>query len=494
MSITADQEKRGRRRPPDAAVHRRRVARRRRRRDARGRGPVDRRDARRGRRRHGRGRHRRARRRVRRAGRVGRAPAARARRDPAPRLRGDHRAGRRAGAADDARDGQAAGRVARPRSPTRRSSSAGSPRRRCGSRAATRPRPNGAGRLLTMKQPVGPCLLDHALELPDGDGHAQDRPGDRRRLHDGRQARAADAAVDARAGRDPRGGRACRRACSTSSPRARARRGLEADHRATRGCASSRSPARPRSAASWSSSPPQSLLRISMELGGNAPFLVFDDADVDAAVEGAVIAKMRNIGEACTAANRFHVADKVADEFTEKLADEARRDEGRARHRGRRQGRPADRRRRSATRSPSSSTTPIGKGAQRARRRPDARRRRLLLRADRARRRPGDARLLKEEIFGPVAPVVGFDDEDAAIAAANDTEYGLVAYVYTQRHQARVPRRRGARRPAWSASTRASSPTRRRRSAASRQSGFGREGGAEGIEEYLEIKYVAMAM
>ena len=67
-----------------------------------------------------------------------------------------------------------------------------------------------------------------------------------------------------------------------------------------------------------------------MELGGNAPFLVFDDADVDAAVEGAVIAKMRNIGEACTAANRFHVAGEVADEFAEKLAEQARRDEGRA--------------------------------------------------------------------------------------------------------------------------------------------------------------------
>ena len=88
----------------------------------------------------------------------------------------------------------------------------------------------------------------------------------------------------------------------------------------TRGCASSPSPARPRSAASSSSSPPQGLLRTSMELGGNAPFLVFADADVDAAVEGAVIAKMRNIGEACTAANRFHVAGTVADEFAEKLA------------------------------------------------------------------------------------------------------------------------------------------------------------------------------
>ena len=92
------------------------------------------------------------------------------------------------------------------------------------------------------------------------------------------------------------------------------------------------------------------VLKVSMELGGNAPFLVFEDADVDDAIEGAMIAKMRNVGEACTSANRFHVHESLADEFAEKLGEEDGRDEGRPRHRGGHRSRPADRRRRSATR------------------------------------------------------------------------------------------------------------------------------------------------
>ncbi len=87
----------------------------------------------------------------------------------------------------------------------------------------------------------------------------------------------------------------------------------------------------------------QNLLRLSMELGGNAPFIVFEDADIDAAVQGALIAKMRNIGEACTAANRFHVAESVADEFASRMAEQARLDARRPGHRGGRAGRPADR-------------------------------------------------------------------------------------------------------------------------------------------------------
>ena len=106
------------------------------------------------------------------------------------------------------------------------------------------------------------------------------------------------------------------------------------------------------------------VLRVSMELGGNAPFLVFDDADLDEAVEGAMIAKMRNGGEACTSANRFHVHESVAEEFAEKLAERMGAHEGRPRHRGRRRGRPADRRRLSAARSPSSSRTRSRAGAQ----------------------------------------------------------------------------------------------------------------------------------
>src|SRR5215213_6912622 len=175
----------------------------------------------------------------------------------------------------------------------------------------------------------------------------------------------------------------------------------------------------------------EGLLRTSMELGGNAPFIVFPDADVDAAVEGAVIAKMRNIGEACTAANRFHVAGKVADEFSEKLAAKlGEMKVGRGTEEDVKVGPLIDDNQRGKVAELVEDAT--GKGAQ-------------VLVGGRELDGAGyfyeptvlggvsgDARLLKEEIFGPVAPVISFDDEDAAIAAANDTEYGLVAYVHTR--------------------------------------------------------------
>ena len=137
--------------------------------------------------------------------------AARARRDPAPRLRADHRARRRPRAAHDARDGQAArrvegrGRLRRGLLPLVRRG--GDAHRR----AATRSPRTARRRVLDDAAAGRPVPLHHAVELPAGDGHAQDRPGDRRRLHDGRQAGQADAAVDARARADPRGGRAARR-------------------------------------------------------------------------------------------------------------------------------------------------------------------------------------------------------------------------------------------------------------------------------------------
>src|SRR3954453_12528101 len=163
------------------------------------------------------------------------------------------------------------------------------------------------------------------------------------------------------------------------------------------------------------------LLRTSMELGGNAPFLVFADADVDAAVEGAVIAKMRNIGEACTAANRFHVSDKVAEEFAEKLAGKLREMKvGRGTEEDVKVGPLIDGTQREKVAELVEDAT--GKGAQ------------VLVGGTKRDGSgyfyeptvlggvTGEARLLKEEIFGPVAPVIGFDDEDAAIAAANDTK------------------------------------------------------------------------
>jgi succinate-semialdehyde dehydrogenase/glutarate-semialdehyde dehydrogenase len=234
------------------------------------------------------------------------------------------------------------------------------------------------------------------------------------------------------------------------------------------------------------------LLRTSMELGGNAPFLVFADADVDAAVEGAVIAKMRNIGEACTAANRFHVADKVADEFAEKLAAKLRDMKvGRGTEEDVKVGPLIDDDQRSKVAELVDDAR--SKGAE------------VLLGGSKRDGAgyfydptvltdiSGDARLLKEEIFGPVAPVVGFDDEDAAIAAANDTEYGLVAYVYTSdiKRAFRVCERLQTGMVGLNQGmvSNAAAPF-----GGVKQSGFGREGGREGIDEYLSIKYVAMAM
>jgi succinate-semialdehyde dehydrogenase/glutarate-semialdehyde dehydrogenase len=232
------------------------------------------------------------------------------------------------------------------------------------------------------------------------------------------------------------------------------------------------------------------ILRVSMELGGNAPFLVFDDADVDAAVEGAVIAKMRNIGEACTAANRFHVGEKVADEFTEKLAAQlADMPVGRGTEDEVKVGPLIDATQREKVKELVDDAT--SKGAE------------VVLGGTERDGAgyfydptvlsgvPVEARLLKEEIFGPVAPVATFDDEEAAVAAANDTEYGLVAYVYT-RDIKRAFRVCEALETGMIGLNQGLVSNPAAPFGGVKQSGFGREGGAEGIHEYLEVKYVAM--
>jgi succinate-semialdehyde dehydrogenase / glutarate-semialdehyde dehydrogenase len=236
----------------------------------------------------------------------------------------------------------------------------------------------------------------------------------------------------------------------------------------------------------------EGLLRTSMELGGNAPFLVFADADVDAAVSGALIAKMRNIGEACTAANRFHVAGNVRDEFTEKLAAKlAEMPVGRGTDPDVKVGPLIDATQRSKVAELVQDAA--GKGAE-------------VVLGGRERDGsgyfyeptviagvPDDARLLKEEIFGPVAPVASFDDEEAAIAAANDTEFGLVAYVYTRdvKRAFRVCEKLQTGMVGLNQGL-VSNPA--APFGGVKASGFGREGGAEGIHEYLEVKYIAMNM
>ncbi|MEN0135443.1 MAG: NAD-dependent succinate-semialdehyde dehydrogenase [Rhodococcus sp. (in: high G+C Gram-positive bacteria)] len=232
------------------------------------------------------------------------------------------------------------------------------------------------------------------------------------------------------------------------------------------------------------------LLRTSMELGGNAPFVVFDDADIDAAVDGAMAAKMRNGGQACTAANRFHVARPVIDEFTDKLT---------ARIAALRIGHGTD---------PDTDVGPLVNENQRTTVSDLVRD--AVARGARIRtgghapdgpgyfyaptvldRVPRDARLLREEIFGPVAAVIGFDTEQEGIDAANDTEYGLAAYFYT-RDLDRALRVADALDTGMVGVNRGIISDAAAPFGGVKHSGFGREGGSEGIEEYLETRYIAL--
>ncbi len=173
------------------------------------------------------------------------------------------------------------------------------------------------------------------------------------------------------------------------------------------------------------------VLKVSMELGGNAPFLVFDDADLDAAVDGAMLAKMRNVGEACTSANRFHVHESVAEEFARRLAERmGALKVGRGTDEGVdvgpliddvQQGKVAE-----------LVDDAVGKGATcvTGGRRPDGAG--YFFEPTVLTGVPSDARVLSEEIFGPVAPIATFSTEEEAVAAANRTEFGLVSYVFTR--------------------------------------------------------------
>jgi len=236
----------------------------------------------------------------------------------------------------------------------------------------------------------------------------------------------------------------------------------------------------------------EQVLRVSMELGGNAPFLVFEDADLDAAVDGAIVAKMRNVGEACTAANRFHVHESVAEEFARRLAE---------RMRTLKVGRGTD---------PHTDVGPLIDGNQRAKVDDlvtDAvtRGARVLLGGQPVNgpgyffaptvlsEVPADARLLSEEIFGPVAPVASFNSETEALAAANRTEYGLVAYLYT-RDLSRAFRVSEGIETGMVGLNQGVVSNPAAPFGGVKQSGFGREGGFEGIGEYLETKYVAMSV
>ncbi|MFO1097820.1 MAG: NAD-dependent succinate-semialdehyde dehydrogenase [Xanthobacteraceae bacterium] len=232
------------------------------------------------------------------------------------------------------------------------------------------------------------------------------------------------------------------------------------------------------------------VVKPAMELGGNAPFVVFEDADIDAAIEGAMIAKMRNMGEACTAANRFFVHEKVHDAFADKLA---------ARMGAMRMGNGledgvalgplvnADTRDKVKTlvedatakgaRVLIGAKAPTGKG--------------FFYPATVLTAVPDNAAMVREEIFGPVAAIQTFKTEDEAVQRANDTEYGLVAYVYTQdlSRGMRVSEKLdfgmiGLNRGLVSDPA---APF-----GGMKQSGLGREGAHEGLMEFLETQYVSV--
>ncbi|PJI91172.1 NAD-dependent succinate-semialdehyde dehydrogenase [Luteimicrobium subarcticum] len=229
------------------------------------------------------------------------------------------------------------------------------------------------------------------------------------------------------------------------------------------------------------------VLRTSMELGGNAPFVVFEDADLDRAVDGAIAAKFRNIGQACTAANRFIVHRSVADEFARRVTE--RVDAFRV-GRGTEDG---------VTIGPLIDDRAVQKTGELVQ---DAVDRGATLRTGgSAIDRPGSfyaatvlsdvaagSDLLREEIFGPVLAIVPFDDEDDAVRLANDTEYGLVSYVFTQdlaRGQRMMERiETGMMGLNVGVVSNAAAPF-----GGWKMSGLGREGGAEGIHEYLQTKY-----
>ncbi|KQP78154.1 NAD-dependent succinate-semialdehyde dehydrogenase [Aeromicrobium sp. Leaf289] len=234
----------------------------------------------------------------------------------------------------------------------------------------------------------------------------------------------------------------------------------------------------------------EGLLRVSMELGGNAPFLVFGDADVDAAVEGAMLAKMRNIGEACTAANRFIVHADVAEEFSTKLADKmAALKVGDGLEDDVKVGPLVEEKQRDKVAELVDDAVEKGATVLTGGQVPDGQG--WFYPPTVLTDVPLSAKVTTEEIFGPVAPIFTFTDDDEGIRMANDTEYGLVAYAFTTDYARAVRVYEGLETGMVGVNqgivSNPAAPF-----GGVKASGFGREGGAEGIEEYLETKYVGL--
>ncbi|TVT50591.1 NAD-dependent succinate-semialdehyde dehydrogenase [Amycolatopsis rhizosphaerae] len=234
------------------------------------------------------------------------------------------------------------------------------------------------------------------------------------------------------------------------------------------------------------------LQRMSMELGGNAPFLVFPDADLDRTVAGAVTAKMRNNGESCVAANRFHVHSSVADEFVRRLAEEmSGMKVGHGTEDGVRVGPLISAEQRDKVSELVEDA--LNRGAQAVVGAKALPGKGFFYAPTVLTEVPPDARILREEVFGPVAPVTTFDTEDEAVRLADDTEFGLVAYLFTRDldRAVRVGERLSTGMVGINTGlvSNAAAPF-----GGIKASGFGREGGDEGIDEYLDVKYLALSV
>ncbi|TQJ50062.1 NAD-dependent succinate-semialdehyde dehydrogenase [Phycicoccus sp. SLBN-51] len=235
----------------------------------------------------------------------------------------------------------------------------------------------------------------------------------------------------------------------------------------------------------------EQLLRVSMELGGNAPFIVFEDAEVDRAVEGAMLAKMRNIGEACTAANRFYVHESLMEEFGRKFADRMKAlTLGRGTDEGVDVGPLIDARARDGVAELVQDAR--DKGAEIVLGGKPAEGKGYFFEPTVVTGVPKDARVMTEEIFGPVAPIASFATEEEVLELANSTEYGLVAYVFTK-DLSRMLRVTEALEFGMIGVNQGIVSNPAAPFGGVKASGFGREGGFEGIEEYLETKYVGIA-
>jgi succinate-semialdehyde dehydrogenase / glutarate-semialdehyde dehydrogenase len=350
--------------------------------------------------------------------------------------------------------------------------------------------PNGSGRLLTMRQPVGPCLLITPWNFPLAMGTRKVgpaiaagctmvvKPAEQTPLsmlafaeileECGLPAGVLNVITTSTAG-------------DTTAP-------LIQDQR-LRKLSFTGSTQVGRTLMSQAS---ETLLRLSMELGGNAPFLVFEDADIDAAVEGAVLAKMRNGGEACTAANRFHVHESVAEEFARKLSSRiGTMKVGRGTDEGVQIGPLIDDKQRNKVEE--LVTDALDRGARALTGGSPIDAAGYFFEPTVLDEVPADARMLTEEIFGPVAPVATFTDEEQAIHAANASQYGLAAYLFTKDLK-RALRVSEALETGMIGLNQGLVSNPAAPFGGIKQSGFGREGGPEGINEYLETKYLAINM